>query len=88
MLDCNLLVQALDRAMTSLGQNDAVAVIEHLEEAKEALEKAQASLNQRTQGLNFTGWYANENKFGIQNLIKTLDSAILKYRRGPDRSGR
>jgi hypothetical protein len=84
MLDCNLLIQGLGRAMTSLGQDDATAVVEHLEQAKDALEKARASLNQRIQGLHFAGWYARENKFGIQNLMNTLDSAISEYRGSTD----
>jgi hypothetical protein len=73
MLDSNLLIEALDQATNSLGRNDATGVMQYLEQAKHALEKAQASLDERAQGLVFAGWYAVENKFGVQNLLKALD---------------
>jgi Glycosyl hydrolase family 115 len=79
MLQANLFLEALANAMSALGNHDPTAVRRALEQAKRALEEAQTSLNQRVQGRIFAGWYAHENKFGIQNLLHTLDSVIAEY---------
>jgi len=79
MLQANLFLRALDESMIALGNNDSGAVLRGLKTAQSALQAAQASLNQRVQGPVFADWYANENKFGIQNLLQTLNGVIAEY---------
>jgi hypothetical protein len=79
MLQVNLFLQALDNAMSALGNNDNQAVVSDLKTAKSALQAAQASLNQRVQGPVFTDWFAHERVFGINGLLETLDKVITQY---------
>jgi hypothetical protein len=79
MLQANLFLQALGDSMSALGNNDNGAVLRDLKTAASALQGAQASLNQRVREPVFTGWYANENKFGIQTLLEALNGVIAEY---------
>jgi len=83
MLQANLFLRALDESMIALSNNDNGAILRDLKTAQSALQAAQASLDQRVQGPVFAGWYANENKFGIRNLLLTLNGVIAKYGASP-----
>jgi hypothetical protein len=83
MLQANLYLRALDESMMALGSNDNGAVLRDLKMAQNALQAAQTSLDQRVQGPVFAGWYANENKFGIQTLLQTLGGVIAEYGASP-----
>jgi hypothetical protein len=83
MLQVNLFLQALDKAMSALGNNDSNAVRCNLKTAVIALQAAQASLNQRVQGPVFTDWYANERVFGIRRLLQSLDAVRAQYGGAP-----
>jgi hypothetical protein len=56
------------------------AGLSKLEEARRALEEAQTSLDERTQGPFFLGWYVHETKFGIQELLQSLKRVISEYK--------
>jgi hypothetical protein len=78
MLQANLFLQGLSQGVAKIPNGNA-AVYPSVAQARTACLAMRDALNSSTQGPVFSGWYASESKFNLNNLQNLVNVVVGQY---------